>query len=93
MLTDLLFLYVECLDQLTTLDVSYNLLERAEDIEHLTRCRSISVLNLANNKLGSSAIVEVSHPNQTKMRAILKVCTIQLSYTGTFDTYELLCFT
>ena len=48
-----------CLPELHTLQISHNRLATADDLEHLTECHGISVLDLSHNKLNDPKILEV----------------------------------
>lgn len=48
-----------CLPVLNTLNVSHNKLQKAEDLEELTRCPNLSILDLSHNKLDDPKILDV----------------------------------
>ncbi|XP_061682537.1 dynein axonemal assembly factor 1 [Syngnathoides biaculeatus] len=50
---------ISCLPNLNTLQIAHNKLERIGDIEHLSQCRSISVLDLSHNLLNDPDIIHV----------------------------------
>lgn len=50
---------ISCLPDLSTLQISHNKLESVKDIEHLSQCHAISVLDLSHNLLHDPAILPV----------------------------------
>jgi len=48
------------LPKLNSLQITHNLLENIEDIEHLKYCDSLSVVDLSNNRLKDDNFIEVS---------------------------------
>ncbi|XP_066915466.1 dynein axonemal assembly factor 1-like [Clytia hemisphaerica] len=50
---------ISCLGKLNTLQISHNRLESFEDVEHLSECQSIGVLDLSNNRLKDPKITEI----------------------------------
>ena len=50
---------VGCLPALHSLQISHNKLKRAEDIDHLIQCTTVSVVDLSHNKLDDERVVEV----------------------------------
>jgi len=66
-----------CLKVLQTLQIAHNKLQTVEDIQHLQKCPSISVLDLSHNKLSDPSIVTVleTMPNLVS-RIRLRVCIL-----------------
>ncbi|XP_023207389.1 dynein assembly factor 1, axonemal [Xiphophorus maculatus] len=50
---------ISCLPELSTLQISHNKLESAKDVEHLSQCLAINVLDLSHNLLHDPEIVSV----------------------------------
>ncbi|XP_038123875.1 dynein assembly factor 1, axonemal [Cyprinodon tularosa] len=50
---------ISCLPHLSTLQISHNKLESVKDIEHLSQCLAISVLDLSHNLLHDPEILSV----------------------------------
>uniref|UniRef100_A0A3B3VLG0 Dynein axonemal assembly factor 1 n=1 Tax=Poecilia latipinna TaxID=48699 RepID=A0A3B3VLG0_9TELE len=50
---------ISCLPELSTLQISHNKLESAKDVEHLSECMAINVLDLSHNLLHDPEIVSV----------------------------------
>ena len=59
MYTHLDHLLAACLPELHTLQISHNRLSTADDLEHLTECHDISVLDLSHNKLNDPKILDI----------------------------------
>ncbi|XP_054884625.1 dynein axonemal assembly factor 1 [Poeciliopsis prolifica] len=50
---------ISCLPELSTLQISHNKLESAKDIEHLSQCLAINVLDLSHNLLHDPEVLSV----------------------------------
>uniref|UniRef100_A0A3Q0RQY7 Dynein axonemal assembly factor 1 n=1 Tax=Amphilophus citrinellus TaxID=61819 RepID=A0A3Q0RQY7_AMPCI len=62
---------ISCLPDLSTLQISNNKLETVGDIEHLSQCLSISVLDLSHNLLHNPEILSV-------LEAMPELCVLNL---------------
>jgi dynein assembly factor 1 len=48
-----------CLPVLNTLQITHNKLSTAADLEHLTECPNLSVIDLSHNKIDDPEVVDV----------------------------------
>ncbi|KAG8185832.1 hypothetical protein JTE90_024807 [Oedothorax gibbosus] len=60
---------LSCLPHLKTLQISHNRLCSIEDIQHLTKCRSISVLDLSNNMIDDPGVLDI-FASMTSLRVL-----------------------
>ena len=77
--TLLVYSYVSlaCLPVLNTLNASHNKLQKAEDIEELTKCPNLSIVDLSHNKLDDPKILDVfmNMKNLVSLKHIDGTCT------------------
>ena len=66
-----------CLPVLNTLNASHNKLQKAEDIEELTKCPNLSIVDLSHNKLDDPKILDVfmNMKNLVSLKDIDGTCT------------------
>lgn len=91
---ELIFLYfTACLQELSTLQISHNSLESASDIEHLTLCPSISVLDLSYNCLSDPQILIMLEqmPNLVSTYFTIHSYTRCFIYTAELNSLTLGC--